>query len=160
MSAETNKNVSEARMASGFALTRLVHVLLALVILGAGIGGMLLLKHLRKAPVKIDRKIAAPLVEVEKVLKRDIEMLIYGYGTVQAKVESEVVPQVSGKVVEVSENFKDGGFITAGEVLIKIDPRDYELSVQRAQAQVAEAQVSLELELAEAEVSRQEWDPV
>ena len=41
--------------------------------------------------------------------------------------------------------------------LLKIDPRDYELAVQQAKAFVAEAQVSLDLEKAEAEVARKEW---
>ena len=41
---------------------------------------------------------------------------------------------------------------------MEIDPRDYDLAVERAQAAVARAKVTLEREQAEAEVARQEWD--
>jgi RND family efflux transporter MFP subunit len=85
-------------------------------------------------------------------------MVVQGYGTIQPKVQAEVVPQVSGKVVAIYPDFKDGGFVGAGEPLITIDQRDYELAVQRAEAEVARAEVELDLEKAEAEVSRQEWE--
>jgi len=42
--------------------------------------------------------------------------------------------------------------------LLVIEPRDYELAVERAQAAVARAQVALQQEEAEALVARQEWD--
>jgi RND family efflux transporter MFP subunit len=51
-----------------------------------------------------------------------------------------------------------GGFFRAGEVLVVIEPRDYELAVERAQAAVARAKVTLEREQAEAEVAREEWN--
>lgn len=114
--------------------------------------------YTRKPPVRTERKIVAPLVKVQIVRQQDIQMVVQGYGTVQPKVQAEVVPQVSGKVVAINPDFKDGGFIEAGEALITIDPRDYELAVQRAQAEVARAEVELDIERAEAEVSRQEWE--
>jgi RND family efflux transporter MFP subunit len=57
----------------------------------------------------------------------------------------------------VSDTFADGGFFEAGETLLELDPRDYELAVTRAQASLAQAEVHLQREEAEAEVARQEW---
>ena len=91
--------MTEGRTASGFAWVRLFHVLLAMAIITFGIGGMLLLRHLRKEPVKVERQSVAPLVDVEKVHRRDIEMLIYGYGTVQAKVESRLFRRVPARLL-------------------------------------------------------------
>jgi len=133
-------------------------VLLVLVILGVGISIGALLKYTRKAPARVEKKIVAPLVKVQPVHQQDVQMVVQGYGTVQPKVQAEVVPQVSGKVVAINPNVKNGGFVRAGETLITIDPRDYELAVQRAEAEVARAEVELDLEKAEAEVSRQEWE--
>jgi RND family efflux transporter MFP subunit len=48
--------------------------------------------------------------------------------------------------------------IRANEEIIQIDPRDYELAVQQADAAVAEAQVRLDTEEAEAAVARKEWE--
>jgi multidrug efflux system membrane fusion protein len=137
---------------------RKLQVVLVLVILATGVGIAAVLKYTRKPPAKTEKKALAPLVNVLTVSQQDIEMVVQGYGTVQPKVQAEVVPQVSGKVVAISDNFRNGGFIKAGEALITIDPRDYELAVQRAQADVASAEVALDLEKAEAAVARQEWE--
>ncbi len=85
-------------------------------------------------------------------------MVVHGYGTVSPKVQVELVPQVSGKVVWVSPQFKAGGFARRDEQILKIDPLDYELGVRQARALVADAQVRLETEIAEAEVARSEWE--
>ncbi len=134
-----------------------LQILLAVIILGAGVGMATLLKYTRKAPARTEQTVVAPLVKVQMVRQQDIQMVVQGYGTVQPKVQAEVVPQVSGKVVAINADFKNGGFVRAGRSLITIDPRDYELAVQRADAEVAKAEVDLELERAEAEVARQEW---
>jgi len=88
----------------------------------------------------------------------DVPVLVQGHGEVGAKVAVEVVPQVSGKIVRVHASLAAGGFFAAGEPLVVIDPRDYELAVDRARASVAGAHVRLEQELAEAEVARAEWE--
>ncbi|UCE99740.1 MAG: efflux RND transporter periplasmic adaptor subunit [Planctomycetota bacterium] len=131
-------------------------LVLAILVSAFAIAEMFILT--RKAPAKEEKKFVIPLVRVQSIYHQDIQMVVQGYGTVQPKVQAEVVPQVSGKVVAINPDFKDGGFVKAGEALISIDPRDYELSVQRAQADVARAEVELDIERAEAEVSRQEWE--
>jgi len=84
-------------------------------------------------------------------------MLVTGYGSVSPKVMVDIVPEVTGRVVSIHPQLNAGGFVRAGEQLLKIDPRDYELAVQQAQAAVAEAIVQLDLEKAEAQVAREEW---
>ena len=134
-----------------------LRVLLAfgIVILGALIA--LVFIKLQKPPEQEEQKTLAPLVKVERLERRDIQMVIRGYGTVGPRVQVEIVPQVSGKVVSVNPQFKAGGFIRHGEQILKIDPRDYDLVVRQANAVVAEAQVKLDLEKAEAKVAREEW---
>jgi len=132
----------------------------ALIALGVVIVGILItviLVKLKKPPARFKPEILAPLVKVKQISAGDIVMNVSGFGTVRAKVQVEIVPQVPGKVVSISSNFDAGGFIKAGETLIEIDPRDYELAVQQAQAVVAEAQVRLDLEKAEAQVAKKEW---
>jgi RND family efflux transporter MFP subunit len=95
---------------------------------------------------------------VERLKPKDIQMVINAYGTVSPKVEVDVVPEVSGKVVSVNPELKAGGFIPAGEQILKIDERDYKFAVQQADAVVADAQVKFEIEVAEAEVALKAWD--
>ncbi|MHC4735360.1 MAG: efflux RND transporter periplasmic adaptor subunit, partial [Planctomycetota bacterium] len=85
-------------------------------------------------------------------------MVIRAYGTVSPKVEVDIVPEVPGKVVSVNSEFKAGGFIPAGDQILQIDERDYKFAVQQTNAVVADAQVKLEIEMAEAEVARREWE--
>lgn len=132
--------------------------ILALGILVMGILFMFVLVKLRRPPKRAEQERLSPLVKVKQLNIGDIQMVIRGFGTISPKVEVEIVPQVSGKVVWVNPRLKAGGFIAAGEQILQIDPRDYELAVQQAEAVVAEAQVKLDLEKAEAKVVQREWE--
>jgi RND family efflux transporter MFP subunit len=85
-------------------------------------------------------------------------MVVGGYGTVSPEAEVDLVPEVSGKVVSINPQLKAGGFIGAGEQILQIEPRDYELAVQGAQAAVANAQLKLQIEYEEAELARRDWN--
>jgi RND family efflux transporter MFP subunit len=135
-----------------------IQIIFVFLILTFGIIAAVLLISSRKPPKRQERKVFAPLVNVETIHKQDIGMVIRGYGTVKAKNQVQLIPQVSGRIIALHPNFASGGFFRAGETLITIDPRDYELAVQRTRAVVARAQVKLDLEKAEASVARQEWE--
>jgi RND family efflux transporter MFP subunit len=68
-------------------------------------------------------------------------------GVVEARTVTSVVPQVAGRVVEVSPSFRPGATVLTGEVLFVIDPSDYELAVDRTLA---------EIEIARSELARLE----
>ncbi|MHC4159912.1 MAG: efflux RND transporter periplasmic adaptor subunit, partial [Planctomycetota bacterium] len=135
----------------------LIQLLLVVVIIIVGVAIAVAFIKLKKPPQRQEQTALAPLVKVERLDRRDIQMIIRGYGTVNPRLEVEIVPQVSGKVVWVNPQFKAGGFIRRGELILKIDPRDYELSLRQANAAVAEAQVMLDLEKAEAKIAKEEW---
>lgn len=44
----------------------------------------------------------------------------------------DVRPEVSGRIVKVSENFRSGGEFSAGETLVQIETEEFELSLARA----------------------------
>ncbi len=136
----------------------LLQALLALVIVIVGAVVALVFFKLRKPPARMEQKVLAPLVKVHQLKTQDIPMVVRGYGTVSPKVEVDIIPEVAGKVVSINPEFKAGDFILADEQILQIDPRDYELAVQQATAAVADAQVKLDTEVAEAEVARREWE--
>jgi RND family efflux transporter MFP subunit len=135
----------------------LIQFLLVVVVVIVGILIAVAFIKMKKPPQRQVQTVLAPLVKVEHLDRKDIKMIISGYGTVTPKLEVEIVPQVSGKVVWVNPQFKAGGFIRKGELIFKIDPRDYDLAVRQANAAVAEAQVMLDLEKAEAKIAKEEW---
>ncbi len=63
-----------------------------------------------------------------------------------------IAPQVSGYVVELDVN--DNQFVHQGQVLMRIDPRNYQAAVDQDQAQVEQAQGQLEGAKFQVEVSR------
>ena len=135
-----------------------VQMIITIVVVVLGVAGAAVLIKFRKPPARQTPQKLAPLVEVEKLHVEDLPMFIRGYGTVSPMVEVEIVPEVPGKVVYVNPQLKAGGLIRAKKQIMQIDPRDYELAVQQANAAVAEAQVRLDTEKAEADVAREEWD--
>ena len=135
----------------------LIQLLLVVVIIAIGVVIAVVFIKLKKPPQRQEQIVLAPLVKVEPLDRRDIQMIVRGYGTVTPRLQVEIVPQVSGKVVWVNPQFRAGGFIRRGELILKIDPRDYELSLRQANAAVAEAQVMLDLEKAEAKIAKEEW---
>ncbi len=72
----------------------------------------------------------------------------------------ELAPQVGGRIEEVSPSARAGAAFEAGEVLFRIDPRDYEVAVSRARAGLADARSALQTEEAQAVIARTEWDAV
>lgn len=135
-----------------------VQGLIAVIVVVLGVLGAYVLIKMRKPPQRTEPEKRPPLVEVERLQMRDIQMVVSGYGAASPKVEVEIVPEVPGKVVNVHPQLKAGGLIRAKEQILQIDPRDYELAVQQANAAVAEAQVRLDTETAEAQVARKEWE--
>ena len=128
------------------------------IVLIVGVAAAALISSARKAPPRIDRPALGPLVEVMPTEVTDVPVIVSGHGEVVARVVVDLMPQVTGQVVKIHRSLVAGGFFKAGEVLVVIDPRDYDLAVERAQAAVARAKVTLEREQAEAEVAREEWD--
>ncbi len=135
----------------------LLQAIFAVFIIALGVFVTIVLIKLKKPPQQTEQEVLAPLVKVERIEVKDIPMLVHGNGTVYPKVEVSIVPEVAGKVIYIHPELKVGGFIRAEEKILQIDPRDYELAVQQADATVQDAKVKLDTELAEADVARKEW---
>ena len=102
-------------------------------------------------------KVPLPLVRAMTVETRDVQLQIEAHGIVTPRTRTSLVSQVAGQIISVSPAFANGGFFKTGDVLLTVDPRDYELAVDRARAVVAQAQVRLAREEEEADLARQEW---
>ncbi len=99
----------------------------------------------------------APLVRVIEAARQDLVLDVHAQGTVLPRTETTLISQVAGEVIKVSSNFETGGFFSRGETLVELDPRDYQVAVRRARAQVAQAQLQVVQQEAEAQVAIEEW---
>lgn len=100
---------------------------------------------------------------VLKVSSQVIEPIRYQYqlssfGTVQPRTQSLLVAQVSGVITEVNPIFRDGGFFNEGDILIRIDDRDYQAAAKVAQAEMLQAKLTLEEEKARARQALKDWE--
>lgn len=136
---------------------RLKSVLPVLVLLlGAAVAAYLL--NNRPEVKRHARKVATPTVEVIQLQPQDYRIEIESQGTVTPHTQTQLVAEVRGKVTEVAEQFRSGGFFDKGDVLLRIDDRDYVNAVTIADAELAKARVALREEQARAEQARLDWE--
>ena len=96
-------------------------------------------------------------VDVTEIVKQSLRIPIQAQGTVTPLRETSVLSEVNGRIIEVSPSFIVGGFVSKDDVLLRIDPRDYETNLLRAEASVKSAQSNLAQETGRAKVAEQEW---
>lgn len=139
-------------------IKRLLQALLPVLILGGGVIGARALIASRPAAQKAAPRAAATVVEVLTVHSEDIRAVISAFGTVRAHQELSVHPQVGGYVTQQHANLIKGGLLQAGEVLLRIDPRDYVYALETQQGALAKAEFELQLELGRQVIAQREWE--
>ncbi len=127
------------------------------IVLGAVIV-LVLLIAMRPRAQRLRPPAVVPLVTVETVASAQPPVTVVAWGTVRPRDSVNLTPQVGGLVVAISPHLRAGGFFAAGETLVQIETTDYELVVQQARSQVAQAEVALALAREEAETARLEWE--
>lgn len=78
-------------------------------------------------------------------------------GTVRAAREVSLTPRVAGMVIEMNEALTPGGTVTRGEMLVRIDPADYEIALARAQSDLHQAEADLAVEEGRRAVAEQDY---
>jgi RND family efflux transporter MFP subunit len=138
-------------------MKRLLKIVLPLLIVG---GAVIVAVAIIRAKPEVETRrpvVPPPIVRVEQVEIGSHQFFVKSQGTVSPRTESRLVPEVSGRVIWVSPSFVSGGFFEADEVLLKIDPQDYERALTRAQSEVAQRELRVAQEEAEARLAEREW---
>ena len=101
-----------------------------------------------------------PIITVETVQLKstDMRFTISSQGNVSPHTETSLVSEISGVVTEVSPGFVVGGFFKKGEILLRLDPADYEVAVQQARANLLIMKARQDREEAQVEQAKKEWD--
>ncbi|MBU0943497.1 MAG: biotin/lipoyl-binding protein [Proteobacteria bacterium] len=73
----------------------------------------------------------------------DLVPRVTGYGVAEASRVWEAVAEVKGIVLSVFPHLKSGVHVKAGDILIRIDPTEYELAVARLEASVARTRAEM-----------------
>ena len=101
-----------------------------------------------------EKAVLVDIIEAEVV---SLNFTVDSQGTVRPRTETTLVSEVSGKIVSVAPEFVAGGFFHQGEVLLQIDPSDYEAGLKRAEAALASRKAKLADETARSEQALKDW---
>lgn len=119
------------------------------------IAGLLLFQP-EAEKIEVVRPIAS--VEVIAVQPETVTIQIRSQGTVMPVTETDISMEVSGRVCEISENFRAGNRFHKGELLLRIEREDYEAALAMRNADLANARLALAEETALAEQALEDWN--
>src|SRR5271170_1459934 len=84
-----------------------------------------------------------PVVEVTLVEQRDVPIYGEWIGTLAGQVNADIKAQVTGYLL--AQNYKEGSYVTKGQLLFEIDPRTFQAALDQAKGQLAQAEAQLVL---------------
>ncbi|WAJ71482.1 efflux RND transporter periplasmic adaptor subunit [Catenovulum adriaticum] len=127
-----------------------------IVLLGLAYSGYQWLENNKPEPEKRLNKVKRVKVFTIKTTNQSSQLLGYSQGLVSPSSRFDLKNEVEGKISYVSPNMVTGGVIEEGELLLEIEPSEYELNVVQRQAKVAQAEQQLARAKAEANASQVE----
>jgi RND family efflux transporter MFP subunit len=101
---------------------------------------------------------ARPLeVMARKLRRQDFRVRVDSHGMIEAHNPVKLTPEVPGRVVAVHRGFERGAFFSANEVLLELDPSDFQLDLLKAEAQLAHAEFELEQVRMRSKQAKLDW---
>ena len=147
--------MNEQKSKSGWKKT----LLISLLILGAALALTFLIFRTEPTAEKVDAtKETAMLVDVVTAERGDYTPTLIATGTVQAAQDIMISPRVSGQIVSLSEDFVPGGYVSKGQLLVQIDPADFQNQLRLRKSELEQAKSDLKLEKGRQEVARQDFE--
>lgn len=156
--------------------------IIPLLLVAVGLGVMLSMKSPspgKKPPIEdtraalLGQMLAADVQTVRALAEVSDTLDIPVNGTVVPFREIQLAAEAAGRIIEKSPSTRSGNFVKAGDVLYRIDPRDYDLELERLTRRLDQERATLveqqqdidnakrlmevadqEMKLAEAEVNR------
>jgi RND family efflux transporter MFP subunit len=111
----------------------------------------------KKKPETEPVEVKPTLVQVMSVESRSQTFQVRTQGTVMPRTESSLTSEVSGRILTVSPAFYAGGVFEEGDILLEIDPSNYESAVAQAKFTLEQALLRYAQEEARGEQARKEW---
>ncbi|WP_018624663.1 efflux RND transporter periplasmic adaptor subunit [Kangiella aquimarina] len=135
-------------------------ILVGAAILVATIVIIVGLVSMKPEPPKKKPFVQAIVVDTKAVEAQDVQFIVDSQGPVLPVENSTLVAEVSGRITDVSDNFRVGAFVEKGEVLFTIDPANYVANMRSAEAALAQAQANYQDAKARTEQARKDWKKI
>jgi len=140
---------------------RIIGVLLPLAILGAAVAGYVVLVQSKETiePRKVTEKSWPITVQPVVIADQTPELRLYGEAVAGRQVDMRTL--VAGEIIATGPNFKLGGTLKKGDMLVTLDAFEYKAELDEAKGSLLEAQARLseynarvQLEINQLEVAR------
>lgn len=157
-------------------LSLIINIVVSVLVLAACLFGYTLLGERKRPERSRPTKSPVTIVATEPMQLHNGPVPITAHGVIVPLREIRLASEVTGRVIEQSENLRPGRLVGAGEVLVRLDPTEFELEVRRWQAlatqetsEISAADVGIEnakqlselakkqVEIAESDVERYNW---
>jgi RND family efflux transporter MFP subunit len=124
-------------------------IISCLAILGASAAAVYVINQTEPTAQQINatRKSAA-LVETILAERGNYSPQVVVLGTVEPSRDITISPRVSGQVIELSPEFIPGGMVRKGEMLLRIDPADFENAISISNSELLQKEALWEIEQA------------
>lgn len=105
------------------------------------------------------RSIPETVVRVDVITAKpsNYPIVVNANGTVEAETRGDLVAQIRGEIVAVSDSFNTGGTFKKGDILIQLDKRDYQADLSGALANLSQADALYRQEQATAKQAKLDW---
>lgn len=107
--------------------------------------------------IKATRKSAA-LVNTVRVERKAYSPILRVLGTVQPARDIVLSPRVSGQITEISDAFVPGGMVQNGDIILRIDPADFENAFSIRKSELEQAEASLKIEQGRQSLAKKELE--
>lgn len=111
-------------------------------------------KPVAKKDTTIEKQ--ATLVETIPAVMGEYPIEIEVMGQVKPAQSADLKAQVSGQILQTSPEFIPGGFLKKGDVILNIDPADYQLDIKSKEAALRQAKAALSLEMGKQAIAKDE----
>lgn len=120
-----------------------VSTVVVLLILGSGAAGFWWLLTTKPVATRSGELSLPPLVEVQTLVPENLVQEFVGYGSARADHEVLIAAEGAGQVVELSDGVKDGSRVRPGDVLLRIDDRQYRRQLDKELGRLADVEAQL-----------------
>lgn len=114
-----------------------------LIPIGILAGCLLFATYLIRTPTEVQEsspEVIPVSVRVTEVQTESVQLLVNSQGKVQAAQQVNLSVPVAGPVAWISPSLEAGGYVSEGDVLLRLEASDYETALARSRASLQQAQ--------------------
>lgn len=136
---------------------RTLVVCLVILALGAGIVAVVFSTEPEARRAGATRR-TPMLVDVVTAERGTYRPQIVAMGTVEAARDVILRPRVAGEIMDRASRFEPGGFLAAGQTVVRLDPADHENVLRQRESDLSQATADLELEMGRQSVAELDYE--